>query len=135
MNINKQINANLKIIYSDTSEKYIYDLVDENNSKLMSKTKGENIANEMVNNDLIGLNNEFITLTSFGKDIHDNGGWLVYQETEKEREILEHDLLSSEVEQIKKIIKNYPKTKIIAGIGIIISALLLFLELYKLTTK
>ena len=80
-----------------------------------------------------------ILLTKFGDEVINQGGWIKYLENEKtkdrfltEKEQLDFEKSKVDLELSKKMLKEFPKTKWFARIGLIIAIVLALKELYIL---
>jgi len=85
--------------------------------------------------------NEY-TLTDDGVDVVNKKGFSNYKEIleselkfKKDKEILEFEKSKIDFELAKRMLKEYPNTKLFARIGLVIGVLLLLKELYILIYK
>lgn len=81
-------------------------------------------------------------LTLFGSEIVKNGGWIKYIENEKskldfntEKERIEFEKSKIDLELSKKMLKEFPKTKSFARIGLFIAIVLALKELCMLIVQ
>jgi hypothetical protein len=94
----------------------------------------------MIEKDLISfdVDNRF-RITKKGLDIFNMGGWIKHIEIEKnkadflaEKEILDFEKSKVDLDLAKKMLKEFPKTRLFSRIGLFIAIVLALKELYIL---
>ena len=80
-------------------------------------------------------NESLITLTPLGVDVIEKGGWIQYKEWKNQKDELELNKLKVDLQLAKETLKEFPKTKWFARIGLFIAIVLAFKELYTLLKK
>ncbi|MGP1994297.1 hypothetical protein D9V96_020620 [Zobellia laminariae] len=74
-----------------------------------------------------------VALSEKGLRISENGGWIKHLESEKEKQEFEFEKSRIDFDLAKKTLKEFPKTKWYARIGLIIAVVLALKELYTLS--
>ena len=72
-----------------------------------------------------------LRLTDIGIEIHKKGGWIEYNKNKEEKERIEFDKSKADLILVKKTLKEFPKTKLFALIGAVISVILGLKELIE----
>ena len=141
--IDKLIDSNLEIIFNQENQQMFYhDFVDKEGMKLNNRFLGKKFADEMVSRGLIRLQSQLCIIEQKGRDVYKEGGWIKYlqnnkkrneelREKIKEKQDLELEKSKVDLELAKKILKEYPKTKWSARIGLIIAILLVIIDIVK----
>ena len=100
------------------------------------------LAELLLKKNLITLHIDSCTLTEFGKNIYDNGGWKKYIANENakiilfdKQKIIEFEKSKIDLILAEKMLGEYPYTKWLARIGAFIGILLGLKELYILIKK
>ena len=140
-NIDKLIDINLKLIHDSDFGIMKDDLVNENGEEFQKSGewyKAVDLAERLKNERLIKFKDELCLIENFGIDIVKNGGWIEHlKQIEKQskfnakREKIEFEKSKVDLELAKKMLKEYPRTKWIARISIIIGISLAILELIR----
>ena len=141
--IDKLIDSNLEIIFNQENQQMFYhDFVDKEGMKLNNRFLGKKFADEMVSRGLIRLQSQLCIIEQKGRDVYKEGGWIKYlqnnkkrneelREKIKEKEDLELEKSKVDLELAKKILKEYPKTKWYARIGLLLAILLAIIDIVK----
>jgi hypothetical protein len=138
MNVNELIDFNLHLLKGglDIRTLELRDL----ERKILDNEKSLALFKRMSSESLI-FTDQFnrIKLSTIGYEILKNGGWLKHIEKQEikdkflsEKEQLDFEKTEVDLELAKKVLKEFPKTKWFARIGLLIAIVLALKELYIL---
>lgn len=109
-NLNENIDLNLKLLFRQKQHKlYLSDFQNVENEHYMLHDL-EVFADEMVDSDLIRRNKEVCTLTKFGIQVSESGGWLKYL-SESEKQYDEENQIEDHKNQLEIQILELQKDK------------------------
>lgn len=132
-NINQLIEINLKkICESNRKEVFTMEILDIEGNEIVSHFRGLQVAEEMRDRKLIKINKELCSVTEYGYEIFQKGGWLNHIENEKNlrekeikekttREKIDLEKASTELKLNKWLIKTKWLPHIISILAIIVS--------------
>lgn len=138
--MNNELVDKILILVSNRTSTPIYDFLSRDFGIITHKEKSD-IVKYMIDKNLIKqLRYESsVECTSHGLEIVNNGGWLKYIELKniesnklKEKEKKELKKLDLDIELNEKVVKDYPKTKRLSIVGILIGAFAIILQIIQL---
>ncbi|MDV3554512.1 hypothetical protein CMU81_02270 [Elizabethkingia anophelis] len=138
--IDLQIDKNLEYLYNHEDKAiHSHRFIDVNGRELTSKFNGDQFIKEMEFRKLVFNKNNLWSLTDFGYEIIELGGWIKYLEHEKERKQLEKQKSNEETEKLKlelevlrNTVKDYPKTKFIAKASFATAIISIIISIWQL---